>query len=82
MKGFCNINDVDIYFFSRKNNTLIVNTKDGQEIPIIKFKQSFIDLIVVEKEPLAYMERYIEMFPNLCEKINEPPKENQQLTFF
>lgn len=73
------------YFWKRDNNVLIACTKDGQEIPLVKFtKSNFIDVAILSKQGGTYMERYVSMFPQHCE-ILYPPKEevtNHQLTLF
>jgi len=68
------------YFISRVNNVLIANLIDGEQIPLVRLKQNFVDMIVLESQPLEYMERYMEMFPDLWEVISE--EKQQQLTLF
>lgn len=70
----------NLYLYCRKSNILYGCTPDAVEIPLIKFKQNFPDLIMVEQQHLDYMKRYMEMFPHLWEKIEK--EENQQLTLF
>lgn len=70
----------NLYFYSRKNNILYGVTPDGVEVPLIKFKQNFPDLLMVEDMPLNYMKRYMEMWPDLWENLHT--KSNQQLSFF
>ena len=69
----------DCYFYKRIDSILITVTTTGEEVPVVKFKQKFIDLQIVDKEPFLYMKKYIEMFPHLIEIIEEKPK---QLTLF
>lgn len=71
----------DCYFYKRIDSILIVVKTTGEEIPVVKFKQKFIDLRIVDKVPWDYMKKYIEMFPELVEKI-EPKIATQQLTLF
>lgn len=68
------------YFLSRKDNIIIANLIDGEQVPLIKLKQKFIDLIIMEKEASSYMNRYLQMFPHLWEKIEK--EEKTQLTLF
>lgn len=71
----------DCYFYKRIDNILIAVKTTGEEIPVVKFKQKFIDLQIVDKAPWDYMKKYIEMFPELVEII-EPKIATQQLTLF
>lgn len=52
--------------YSRKENIIY----DGS-VPIIKLKQKFIDIESLSKEGTKYMNRYLAMFPNLFEKIEQ-----------
>lgn len=61
--------------YIRKNNVLY---EEG--IPIIKFTFSrFIDVENMRIAGIKYMQRYIELYPNYCEKITSKEK---QLTLF
>jgi len=71
----------DCYFHKRINNVLIAVTTTGVEVPVVKFKQNFIDIQILDQLPFAYMQKYIEMFPDLVEVI-EPKKQTDQLTLF
>jgi hypothetical protein len=71
----------DCYFYKRIDNVLIAVKTTGEEVPVVKFKQKFIDLQIVDKEPFAYMQKYIEMFPHFIDKI-EPQKQTEQLKLF
>lgn len=71
----------DCYFYKRINNVLIAVKTTGEEVPVVKFKQKFIDLQIVDKETFQYMRKYIEMFPELVESI-EIKSPLQQLTLF
>lgn len=71
----------DCYFLKRKNNILIAVKTNGEEIPLVKFKQKFIDISIVEGSIYDYMISYIETFPELCDIIY-PPKNNEQLELF
>jgi len=72
---------LDCYFYKRIDSTLIAVTTTGEEIPVVKFKQKFIDLLIVDKEPLAYIKKYIEMFPELV-GIIELKTQTEQLKLF
>lgn len=71
------------YFISRKNNIIIANLEDGQQVHLIKLKQKFIDVIILEGEAYKYMERYIEMFPHLVEILeNKDEEKHEQFSLF
>ena len=72
---------LDCYFYKRIDSTLIAVTTTGEEMPVVKFKQKFIDLLIVDKESLAYIKKYIEMFPELVETI-ELKTQTTQLKLF
>lgn len=65
----------DCYFYKRIGSVLIAVKTTGEEIPVVKFQQKFIDLQIVEKEPFLYIKKYIEMFPHLIEIIDAKPKQ-------
>jgi phage regulator Rha-like protein len=71
----------DCYFYKRIDSILIAVKTTGEEVPVVKFKQKFIDLQIVDKEPLAYIKRYIEMHPELVEII-ELKTQTEQLKLF
>lgn len=71
----------DCYFYKRIDSILIAVTTTEEEVPVVKFKQKFIDLQIVDKEPLAYIKKYIEMFPELLEII-ELKTQIEQLKLF
>lgn len=71
----------DCYFFKRIDNILIAVKTTGEEVPVVKFKQKFIDLPILNKEPFVYIKKYIEMFPYLIEIIESKPK-TEQLKLF
>lgn len=71
----------NLYFYSRKGNILYGVTPDAVEVPLIKFKQNFPDLLMVEKQPLEYMKKYMEMWPELWENVKEENNQ-QQLKLF
>ncbi|MES2796684.1 MAG: hypothetical protein V4683_12000 [Bacteroidota bacterium] len=71
----------DCYFYKRIDGILIAVTTTGEEVPVVKFKQKFIDLRIVDKEPWLYIKRYIEMFPELVEII-ELKTQTEQLKLF
>lgn len=70
----------DCYFISRKDNIIIANLIDGQKIPLVRLKQKFIDVMILEREAYDYMIRYLEMFPDLWEPI-EKERKTQLLLF-
>ena len=71
----------DCYFYKRIDSILIAVTTTGEEVPVVKFKQKFIDLQIVDKAPLAYIKKYIEIFPELVEIIELKTK-TEQLKLF
>lgn len=71
----------DCYFYKRVDSILIAVKTTGEEVPVVKFKQKFIDLQIVDKEPLNYIKKYIEMFPDLVEQI-ESKAQTEQLKLF
>jgi hypothetical protein len=68
------------YFYSRESNIIYANLDDGDKVPLIHLKQKFIDLKILGGQAFDYMNRYLEMFPELWDRIKEEPK--QQLTLF
>lgn len=62
------------YFISRKDNIIIANLIDGQQIPLIRLKQNFIDVMILERQAYEYMKKYLEMFPDLWEPIEKERK--------
>lgn len=72
----------DLNFYSRQDNTLIAVKTNGDSIPLVKFKQKFIDLDIVSDSALQYMKNYMDYYPNLFELIDLPKKETEQLTLF
>lgn len=71
--------------FKRIGNVLIEVLSTGEEVPVLKFKQHFIDVQKINLCAIDYLNRYIEMFPHLIEKIEIIiPEENsgEQLTLF
>jgi hypothetical protein len=68
------------YFYSRESNVIYANLDDGDKVPLICLKQKFIDLKILGGQAFDYMNRYLEMFPELWDRIKEEPK--QQLTLF
>lgn len=71
----------DLYFYTRENSTLIAMKTNGDRIPLVKFKQKFIDVSIVGGPVYDYMKKYMKTFPELCEIIY-PPKINEQLELF
>lgn len=72
-------------YFKRIDNVLIEVLSTGEEVPALKFKQHFIDVLKLNQTTIDYMNRYIEMFPQLIEEIEIIiPEENsgEQLTLF
>lgn len=72
----------DLNFYSRQDSTLIAIKTNGESIPLVKFKQKFIDLDIVSDNALQYMKNYMEYYPNLFELIDLTKKETEQLTLF
>lgn len=72
----------DCYFFKRIDNILIAVKATGEEIPVVKLKQKFPDILILEGQSFDYMKKYMEMHPHLWETIKEEPKINQQLILF
>lgn len=60
----------------------MANLTDGGKIPLVKLHQNFIDAWILEGQAFKYMERYMQMFPDLWEHIKEEPKNNEQLKLF
>lgn len=71
----------DCYFYSRENNLIIANLIDGTKKPLIRLKQNFIDVTILEGIKYDYMIRYMSMFPSLWEKI-ELENTQTQLSLF
>lgn len=69
-------------FYSRKDSVLIANKTNGESIPLVKFKQKFIDLQILSDNALQYMKDYMQHYPNLFELIDLPKKETEQLELF
>ena len=69
--------------YTRKNNVLYEITTTGYQKPVVKFKQYFPDLKTVNSQTLDYLQKYMSLFPELCE-ILEPQaqKNNVQLSIF
>lgn len=66
--------------YSRKGNVIYENG-----IPVVKLKQSNIHLNIekLSDDGINYMNRYIEMFPDLVEIIVEKSeKKNEQISLF
>lgn len=72
----------DCYFYKRINNIIIACKTDGAEVPLVKLKQNFPDILILEGQSFDYMKRYMEMFPHLWEYAKEEPKLTDQLTLF
>lgn len=72
----------DCYFYKRIDSILIAVKATGEEIPVVKFKEKFIDLQIVDREPLDYMKKYMETHPHLWETVKEEIIINQQITLF
>lgn len=69
-------------FYSRENNVIIANLIDGTKKPLIRLKQNFIDSEIMKAYRIEYMENFMEMFPDLWEKIIDEPIKEEQLTLF
>ncbi len=59
----------DVYFYSRENNILIANKTNGEKVPLVKFKQTFPDKLILESKHIDYMQDYMKMFPELWENV-------------
>lgn len=71
----------DCYFYSRIDNIIIANLTNGDKVPLVRLKQKFPDILILEGQPYKYTLDYMAMFPHLWELIDrEKPK--QQLTLF
>lgn len=71
--------------FKRIGNVLTEILSTGEEIPVLKFKQYFIDVQKLNQDTIDYLNRYIEMHPHLTEKIETIIPEQtsgEQLTLF
>lgn len=69
------------YFLSRENNIIFANLIDGSKVPLIRLKQKFIDINILEGQAYDYMKNYLQMYPELWEHIKEE-KPQEQLTLF
>ena len=73
----------DVYFYSRQNNILIARKTSGESIPLVKFKQTFPDKLILEVYAIEYLKKYMTMYPNLWDKIEpENTNTNPQLSLF
>ena len=43
------------YFLSRENNIIIANLIDGSKVPLIRLKQKFIDINILEGQANLYI---------------------------
>lgn len=69
----------NLYFYTRKDNILIACLVDGEQVPLIKFKQKFPDVLILEGQGFKYMKDYMAMWPELWENVYQP---KPQLTLF
>lgn len=72
----------DCYFLSRIDNVIIANLTDGQPVPLVRLKQKFIDVAIMDIKCAEYMEKYMSMYPELWEPVENQKQEQQQLTLF
>ena len=70
----------DCYFISRKDNIIFANLTNGDQVPLVRLKQNFIDVNILEGQAFEYMKKYMEMFPHLWELIEKEQK--PQLSLF
>lgn len=70
----------DCYFLSRIDNIIIANLTNGDQVPLVRLKQKFPNVMILEKQSLKYMEDYMKMHPHLWEFIEKESK--TQLTLF
>lgn len=70
--------------FQRIGNILTEILSTGEQIPVLSFKQHFIDVPKLNRDTIDYLNRYIEMHPHLVEKIEIIPDgiSGEQLTLF
>ena len=71
----------NLLFYARTNNILIAVMSDFKEVPLLKFKQNFVDLPKLDSQMLQYMNDYIEMWPNLIELFSDELEVNQLSLF-
>lgn len=73
----------DCYFYSRENSIIYANLIHGEKIPLIRLHQKFIDIHILSKQGLNYMQKYLSISPNLWEAIIiEPEQTPNQLILF
>lgn len=74
----------DCYFLSRENNVIIANLTDGEQVPLVRFtKTTFNNLMIMEIADVEHMTKYMAMFPENWELIDQETKnEKSQLTLF
>jgi hypothetical protein len=72
----------DCYFYKRTNNTIIACKTNGDEVPLVRLKQNFPDILILEGQAYDYMVKYMEIHPHLWEYVKKEPKLNDQLTLF
>lgn len=70
----------DCYFISRKDNIIFANLTNGNKVPLVRLKQNFIDINILEGQAYQYMTKYMEMFPQHWDLIEKEQK--TQLTLF
>lgn len=63
--------------YQRKNN-VVSEIETGK--PVLKLKQRFPDIAKLSIEATKYLNKYCEMFPHLCERIES--NQNEQLSLF
>ena len=72
----------DCYFLSRIDNVIIANLTDGQQVPLVRLKQKFINVTIMDLKCVEYMEKYMAMYPELWELVENQKQQQQQLTLF
>lgn len=60
---------------------MIAVLTSGEHLPLVRFKQTFPDKLILERSHIDYMEKYMTMYPHLWEKI-EPENTQPQLSLF
>lgn len=72
----------NVTFYRRRDGILYGVTPEAVEVPLVKFQRNFIDVEKLNTETIQYTNRYMAMWPDKWELINNEPKEENQLTLF
>lgn len=79
------VQSVNHSHFKRIGNALTEILSTGEEIPVLSFKQHFIDVPKLNQDTIDYINRYTEMYPHLVKKIEiiiPEQSSGEQLTLF